>query len=215
MNAHAQAPGIHTTCPYCGVGCGVVATPDGAGGAAISGDKSHPANFGDLCSKGSALGETLGLETRLLHPMGDGARDMGHRPRPHCRRIAADHRKAWSGRRRVLSFGPIAHRGLLRRQQADERLYRRRQCRHKFAPLHGLLGRRTQAGLRVGYGARLLRRPRRGGPPGARWIECGLVPSGALSTDGVSAARETRRAHRYHRCPRHGDDRKCRSRAND
>src|ERR1700730_5698674 len=74
MNAHAQAPGVHTTCPYCGVGCGVVATPDGAGGGAIAGDKSHPANFGRLCSKGAVLGETLGLETRLLHPMVDGAR---------------------------------------------------------------------------------------------------------------------------------------------
>jgi len=58
-----------TTCPYCGVGCGVLATPDESGGAAISGDPSHPANFGRLCSKGSALGETVGLENRLLHPM--------------------------------------------------------------------------------------------------------------------------------------------------
>ncbi|HXL14027.1 MAG TPA: molybdopterin-dependent oxidoreductase [Bradyrhizobium sp.] len=58
-----------TTCPYCGVGCGVLVTPDGEGRAAISGDPEHPANFGKLCSKGSALGETLGLEDRLLHPM--------------------------------------------------------------------------------------------------------------------------------------------------
>jgi assimilatory nitrate reductase catalytic subunit len=58
-----------TTCPYCGVGCGVLATPDGSGGAAISGDPEHPANFGRLCSKGSALGETLALDDRLLHPM--------------------------------------------------------------------------------------------------------------------------------------------------
>ena len=58
-----------TTCPYCGVGCGVLATPDGGGGAAISGDPAHPSNFGRLCSKGSALGETLGLENRLLYPM--------------------------------------------------------------------------------------------------------------------------------------------------
>src|SRR5438046_8982496 len=58
-----------TTCAYCGVGCGILATPDGRGGAAISGDPEHPANFGRLCSKGSALGETLGLESRLLHPM--------------------------------------------------------------------------------------------------------------------------------------------------
>src|SRR6202790_2136608 len=58
-----------TTCPYCGVGCGVLATADGDGGAAISGDPEHPANFGRLCSKGSALGETLGIEQRLLYPM--------------------------------------------------------------------------------------------------------------------------------------------------
>src|SRR6516164_7289884 len=58
-----------TTCPYCGVGCGVLATPDNNGGAAIAGDPEHPANLGRLCSKGSALGETLGLESRLLHPM--------------------------------------------------------------------------------------------------------------------------------------------------
>src|ERR1700742_107888 len=58
-----------TTCPYCGVGCGLLATPDGQGGAAISGDPEHPANFGRLCSKGSALAETLALGGRLLHPM--------------------------------------------------------------------------------------------------------------------------------------------------
>src|SRR6201986_1612026 len=58
-----------TACPYCGVGCGVLATPDGNGGGSISGDPEHPANFGRLCSKGSALGKTAGLEGRLLHPM--------------------------------------------------------------------------------------------------------------------------------------------------
>jgi assimilatory nitrate reductase catalytic subunit len=66
---------VRTTCPYCGVGCGLIAQPDGRGGAAIVGDPTHPANFGRTCSKGSALGETLGLEGRLLHPMlrqGDG-----------------------------------------------------------------------------------------------------------------------------------------------
>src|SRR5882724_9835308 len=60
---------VSTTCAYCGVGCGILATPDGRGGAAISGDPDHPANFGRLCSKGSALGETLGLANRLLYPM--------------------------------------------------------------------------------------------------------------------------------------------------
>ena len=65
---------VHTTCPYCGVGCGVVATPDGRGGAGIGGDHAHPANHGRLCSKGAALGETLSLEDRLLHPEIDGRR---------------------------------------------------------------------------------------------------------------------------------------------
>ncbi|UEM02016.1 molybdopterin-dependent oxidoreductase [Skermanella rosea] len=65
---------VRTTCPYCGVGCGVVAKAGGAGGWTISGDPGHPANFGRLCSKGSALGETLGLEGRLLHPVVDGGR---------------------------------------------------------------------------------------------------------------------------------------------
>ena len=69
MNALVLPPAIRTTCPYCGVGCGVLAAADGLGGATISGDPQHPANFGRLCSKGAALGETLGLDTRLLHPM--------------------------------------------------------------------------------------------------------------------------------------------------
>src|SRR5260370_37102825 len=58
-----------TTCPYCGVGCGVLATPDSGGGAAIAGDPEHPPNFGRLCSEGSAVGETLGLGDRLLYPV--------------------------------------------------------------------------------------------------------------------------------------------------
>ena len=65
---------IRTTCPYCGVGCGVLATPNGPVSAGIAGDPDHPANFGRLCSKGSALGETLSLEGRLLHPEINGTR---------------------------------------------------------------------------------------------------------------------------------------------
>ncbi|WP_404406364.1 molybdopterin-dependent oxidoreductase [Pelagibacterium halotolerans] len=63
---------IRTTCPYCGVGCGVLATPQPDGTVTIAGDPDHPANFGRLCSKGSALGETLSLEGRQLRPMVDG-----------------------------------------------------------------------------------------------------------------------------------------------
>jgi assimilatory nitrate reductase catalytic subunit len=70
MNAPSQFPSaVRTTCPYCGVGCGILAVPDGKGGASVSGEPGHPANFGRLCSKGSALGETLSLDRRLLYPM--------------------------------------------------------------------------------------------------------------------------------------------------
>ncbi|MEQ1612151.1 MAG: molybdopterin-dependent oxidoreductase, partial [Hyphomicrobiaceae bacterium] len=63
---------VRTTCPYCGVGCGVLATRAADGSFAIAGDPDHPANRGRLCSKGSALGETLSLEGRLLEPLIDG-----------------------------------------------------------------------------------------------------------------------------------------------
>ena len=69
MNAPVARPAAtKTTCPYCGVGCGVQARPDANGGTTIIGDPDHPANFGKLCSKGFALDETLSLNGRLLHP---------------------------------------------------------------------------------------------------------------------------------------------------
>jgi assimilatory nitrate reductase catalytic subunit len=58
-----------TTCAYCGVGCGILATPGPDRAVQIAGDPEHPANRGKLCSKGTHLGETVGLEGRLLHPM--------------------------------------------------------------------------------------------------------------------------------------------------
>ena len=63
---------VLTTCPYCGVGCGVEVTKLDSGLVNVQGNKSHPANFGRLCSKGSALADTIGLEGRLLHPMING-----------------------------------------------------------------------------------------------------------------------------------------------
>ena len=62
-----MSPLVRTTCPYCGVGCGVIVSP-GPAGPTFIGDLQHPANFGRLCSKGAALGETLDLDGRLLAP---------------------------------------------------------------------------------------------------------------------------------------------------
>ncbi|MEH6447700.1 MAG: molybdopterin-dependent oxidoreductase [Oleispira sp.] len=54
-----------TTCPYCGVGCGVEMPKDLS---AVSGIATHPSNFGKLCVKGSSLHETLSIQGRLLNP---------------------------------------------------------------------------------------------------------------------------------------------------
>ncbi len=62
-----------TTCPYCGVGCGVeILSDDGGQSVRVRGDAAHPANFGRLCSKGLALAESLTLPHRLTQPQADG-----------------------------------------------------------------------------------------------------------------------------------------------
>ena len=63
---------IKTTCPYCGVGCGVSATIKNHHLLSVAGDQLHPANFGKLCVKGSALHETMGDHGRLLQPSIEG-----------------------------------------------------------------------------------------------------------------------------------------------
>ncbi|UYG00760.1 nitrate reductase [Halomonas sp. GD1P12] len=71
-----KAPGssytVSTTCPYCGVGCGVSATVESGRVCSVKGDATHPANYGRLCVKGSALADTLGEQGRLLQPRLDG-----------------------------------------------------------------------------------------------------------------------------------------------
>ena len=47
-----------STCPYCGVGCGVIIESDGTQITGVQGDPNHLANFGRLCSKGSTLALT-------------------------------------------------------------------------------------------------------------------------------------------------------------
>jgi assimilatory nitrate reductase catalytic subunit len=62
-----------STCPYCGVGCGVIIESQGVQITGVRGDPDHPANFGRLCTKGSTLHLTasapITLQTRLLQPM--------------------------------------------------------------------------------------------------------------------------------------------------
>jgi assimilatory nitrate reductase catalytic subunit len=61
-----------STCPYCGVGCGVVIASQGTQITGVRGDPDHPANFGRLCTKGQSLHLTgapqVTAQTRLLTP---------------------------------------------------------------------------------------------------------------------------------------------------
>jgi assimilatory nitrate reductase catalytic subunit len=62
-----------STCPYCGVGCGVLVETQGGEITNVTGDPDHPANYGKLCSKGASLHLTtpriIQMQTRLLQPM--------------------------------------------------------------------------------------------------------------------------------------------------
>lgn len=62
-----------STCPYCGVGCGVVIEHDERQIHGVRGDPEHPANFGRLCTKGSTLALTAAapvtLQRRLQQPL--------------------------------------------------------------------------------------------------------------------------------------------------
>ena len=90
-----KANAVRTTCPYCGVGCGVIAERNARGEILISGDPEHPANRGRLCSKGSALADTLALEGRLLNPQIHGESTSWDRALDHVAtglsRIIAQH----------------------------------------------------------------------------------------------------------------------------
>ena len=73
-----------STCPYCGVGCGVIIESSGAQITGVRGDPDHPANSGRLCSKGSTLHLTASsavtLQTRLLRPLHRPTRGAAAQP---------------------------------------------------------------------------------------------------------------------------------------
>jgi assimilatory nitrate reductase catalytic subunit len=98
-----------STCPYCGVGCGVVIESKGDQITGVRGDPDHPANFGRLCTKGSTLHLTatkaITLQTRLLQPMRRAQR--GTAPAPVSWDAALDHASAQFARI-IQAHGPDA-----------------------------------------------------------------------------------------------------------
>ncbi|VAW62373.1 Assimilatory nitrate reductase large subunit [hydrothermal vent metagenome] len=67
QNHQTDVEDVKTTCPYCGVGCGIVVSSD-QGEFKVRGNEDHPANRGRICSKGAALADTLDDEGRMLEP---------------------------------------------------------------------------------------------------------------------------------------------------
>jgi formate dehydrogenase major subunit len=83
--AHAQATTlkierateVRSVCPYCGVGCSMIAYVAGEGAAAsnaepflvhIEGDPDSPINGGSLCPKGASTMQLAIAESRVLSP---------------------------------------------------------------------------------------------------------------------------------------------------
>lgn len=58
---------VKSVCPYCGVGCGMVMGVKGRRVIKISGDKTHPTNFGRLCTKGSTAAQAIAESGRMEH----------------------------------------------------------------------------------------------------------------------------------------------------
>ncbi len=185
-----EAREVRTTCPYCGVGCGVLARIDADGTVSCPWRSRTSSEFRPPLLKGVGARR----DRRSGRPTASSrnrraARWLGRGARPRCLDLRPDHRRARSGCGRLLRLGPVADRGLLRRQQADEGLHRLGQHRHQLAPLHGILGSRPPPRLRLRHRARHLRGSRTGRSRRAGRLEPRLVPPGAAT----SASRRRRR----------------------
>src|ERR1041384_7754210 len=56
---------VKTVCPYCGVGCGLVAKVRDGRILDVRGDKEHPSSRGGICSKGAQIDQIVRTSNRL------------------------------------------------------------------------------------------------------------------------------------------------------
>lgn len=56
---------VRSVCPFCGVGCGIVMQVEGNRVVKVAGDKTHPTNFGRLCTKGTTCGQAIAESGRM------------------------------------------------------------------------------------------------------------------------------------------------------
>lgn len=76
-NAHRHTEQFHSTCCYCGVGCGITVHKDRKGRITVEGTPDYPVNRGTLCSKGLNLHHTVNdRQDRLLYPQMRANRNM-------------------------------------------------------------------------------------------------------------------------------------------
>jgi sulfite reductase (NADPH) flavoprotein alpha-component len=73
---------VKTACPYCGVGCGMVLEVEDGEVVKVSGDTTHPANAGRLCTKGLSAHLALRRSGRLERAFARTARDQDPAPQP-------------------------------------------------------------------------------------------------------------------------------------
>ncbi|WP_339439105.1 bifunctional nitrate reductase/sulfite reductase flavoprotein subunit alpha [Pseudomonas sp. EA_15y_Pfl1_P104] len=66
---------VHSVCPYCGVGCGIVMQVEHNTVVKVIGDKAHPTNFGRLCTKGTTCGHAIAESGRMESAYVRQARD--------------------------------------------------------------------------------------------------------------------------------------------
>ncbi len=155
----ASTPNLETTCPYCGVGCGVSAKLRDDSIIAVSGDKTHPANYGALCKRVSAPRNHGKSRSAALPVCQRSAGRLGHRPQYSGSATERGSRAARPRRHRLLPVRTTAHRGLLRGQQTGQGLSGYRQCRYQLPALYVICRCQLQAGFWCRCGALQLRRP--------------------------------------------------------
>jgi ferredoxin-nitrate reductase len=70
-----------TLCPYCGVGCGLVARTEGDRLVEVAGDPIYPVNRGRTCRKPLELPASVHARDRALTPLWRAQRDVRFKPR--------------------------------------------------------------------------------------------------------------------------------------
>jgi ferredoxin-nitrate reductase len=71
---------VRSTCPYCGVGCGLIAEVDAGRLTAVAGDPLHPVNRGATCVKPLHLPAAVHAADRATAPLLRASRDSRWRP---------------------------------------------------------------------------------------------------------------------------------------